>query len=67
MDKTAYDRCTFGVSIFHAYGHDFPCQILYSPRRILGAGLTDGEANERVWAKLRYLLLDMSINFKGIS
>ena len=64
MDKTQYEKLTFAVSIFHCYGHELPCQVLYSPRRLAGAGLTDGEATERVWAKTRYCILDISTNLK---
>ena len=28
-------------------------QVKYSPRRIVGAGFTDGEAMERLWSFLR--------------
>ncbi|KAL9937058.1 hypothetical protein V8E36_004293 [Tilletia maclaganii] len=40
------------VSLFHVYGHDNDCQLKYSPRRIVGFGLTDGEALERLWSSL---------------
>ena len=67
MEKTQFERLTFAVSIFHSYGHELSCQVLYSPRRLAGAGLTDGEACERDWSKMRYCILDMSANIKGIS
>src|SRR6266496_285391 len=66
MDVSAHERLTFAVSIFHAFGHGFGCQTLFSPRRVLGAGLTDGEACERIWAKLRYCLYLTCIHHKGI-
>jgi len=37
------DRITFGISVFHAYGHQWPCQIIYHPRKCSGFGLSDGE------------------------
>ncbi|KDR74566.1 hypothetical protein GALMADRAFT_49841, partial [Galerina marginata CBS 339.88] len=37
------DRLVFGISVFHAYGHQWPCQIIYHPRKCEGFGLTDGE------------------------
>ncbi|KAL9931979.1 hypothetical protein V8E36_009040 [Tilletia maclaganii] len=43
---------THAVSLFHVYGHDNDCQLKYSPRRIAGFGLTDGEAVERLWSSL---------------
>ncbi|TRM56896.1 hypothetical protein BD626DRAFT_551281 [Schizophyllum amplum] len=36
-------RLRFAVSVFHAYGHDWPCQLVYHPRKRVGFGLTDGE------------------------
>lgn len=66
IEKTQFERLTFAVSIFHCFGHELPCQVLYSPRRLAGAGLADGEGNERVWSKSRYCILDMSTNLKGI-
>ena len=41
------------IPIFHCYGHKASCQIQYSPRRIKGIGLTDGEGVERLWSFLR--------------
>ncbi|XP_027035703.1 uncharacterized protein LOC113664303, partial [Pocillopora damicornis] len=46
-------QLTLGIPIFHCYGHKASCQIKYSPRRIDGIGLTDGEGTERLWAFLR--------------
>jgi hypothetical protein len=54
MSDEEFDRLAFAVSIFHMYGHEFKCQVRYSPRRLNGLGLTDGESCERVWAALRY-------------
>ncbi len=28
--STALDRITFGISVFHAYGHQWPCQLILS-------------------------------------
>ncbi|KAJ8473703.1 hypothetical protein ONZ45_g16199 [Pleurotus djamor] len=36
-------RISFAISIFHAFGHQWPCQIAYHPRKVVGYGLTDGE------------------------
>ncbi|XP_064622784.1 uncharacterized protein LOC135484988 [Lineus longissimus] len=41
------------IPIFHAYGHKWDCQVRYSPRRLPGFGLTDGESLERLWSYLR--------------
>ncbi|KAE8181555.1 hypothetical protein CF336_g8875, partial [Tilletia laevis] len=47
---------THVVSVFHSYGHDFDCQLKFSPRRTPGFGLTDGEALERLWSSLADLV-----------
>ncbi|KAE8238905.1 hypothetical protein A4X13_0g8330 [Tilletia indica] len=47
---------THVVSVFHVYGHDYQCQLKYSPRRTIGFGLTDGEALERLWSSLSNLV-----------
>ncbi|KAK0558670.1 hypothetical protein OC844_004980 [Tilletia horrida] len=44
------------VSLFHVYGHDYGCQMKYSPRRTPGFGLTDGESLERLWSSLADLV-----------
>ncbi|KIJ63905.1 hypothetical protein HYDPIDRAFT_58318, partial [Hydnomerulius pinastri MD-312] len=33
----------FAISVFHAYGHQWPCQVIYHPRKREGFGLSDGE------------------------
>ncbi|KZV91460.1 hypothetical protein EXIGLDRAFT_585054, partial [Exidia glandulosa HHB12029] len=37
------DRLVFAVSVFHAYGHQWACQLVFHPRKREGFGLTDGE------------------------
>lgn len=49
-------RITFAISVFHAYGHQWPCQVIYHPRKCVGFGLTDGEGCERVWSSIRKLI-----------
>jgi hypothetical protein len=49
-------RITFAISVFHAFGHQWPCQIVYHPRKCLGFGLTDGEGCERFWSAIRILI-----------
>ncbi|KAK0533416.1 hypothetical protein OC835_003018 [Tilletia horrida] len=46
----------YAVSLFHVYGHDYDCQLKFSPRRCKGFGLTDGESLERLWAALSNLV-----------
>lgn len=40
-------RLSFAISVFHAFGHQWPCQVVYHPRKRSGFGLTDGEGCER--------------------
>ncbi|KAJ3792094.1 hypothetical protein GGU11DRAFT_865191 [Lentinula aff. detonsa] len=49
-------RMTFAVSIFHAFGHQWPCQLIYHPRKCIGYGLSDGEGTERLWHTLSHLI-----------
>jgi len=46
------DSSKFAVSIFHAYGHEAKCQVLYNPRNKIDFGLHDGEWLERLWSYL---------------
>ncbi|KAL1738024.1 hypothetical protein HDZ31DRAFT_17253, partial [Schizophyllum fasciatum] len=49
-------RLRFAVSVFHAFGHDWPCQLVYHPRKRVGFGLTDGEGCERFWYSISKLI-----------
>ncbi|KAF9510726.1 hypothetical protein BS47DRAFT_1364322 [Hydnum rufescens UP504] len=39
-------RLEWGISIFHAYGHQWTCQLWYHPRKRTIWGLSDGEGLE---------------------
>ena len=56
------DRITFGISVFHAYGHQWPCQIIYHPRKCPGFGLTDGEGCERFWSSIKSLIPSLRVS-----
>ncbi|KAL6303233.1 hypothetical protein BKA93DRAFT_818113 [Sparassis latifolia] len=56
------DRITFAISIFHAYGHQWPCQLIYHPRKGIGFGLTDGEGCERFWSAIRKLIPSLRVS-----
>jgi DNA-binding ferritin-like protein (Dps family) len=56
------DRMKFGVSIFHAAGHEWPCQIVYHPRKCVGFGRSDGEGCERFWWKLSPLIPNLRVS-----
>ncbi|KAF9504622.1 hypothetical protein BS47DRAFT_1263763, partial [Hydnum rufescens UP504] len=49
-------RIEFGVSVFHAYGHQWTCQLWYHPRKSEKWGLSDGEGCERFWSQLKRLI-----------
>ncbi|EJD46690.1 hypothetical protein AURDEDRAFT_62941 [Auricularia subglabra TFB-10046 SS5] len=50
------DRLIWAVSVFHAYGHQWACQLLFHPRKCDGFGLSDGEGCERFWSSIRHLI-----------
>ena len=54
--KDCIDRIVFGISVFHAYGHQWACQLVYHPRKCKGFGLSDGEGCERFWRAIRPLI-----------
>ncbi|OAV86558.1 hypothetical protein PTTG_03307 [Puccinia triticina 1-1 BBBD Race 1] len=49
-------RIKFGTSVFHAYVHNWMCQLAYHPRFNKGWGLSDGEGLERMWSYLSKLV-----------
>ena len=49
-------RMHFAVSIFHAYGHQWACQLLYHPQKRHHFGLTDGEGCEHFWSSIKHLI-----------
>jgi len=52
----------FGISIFHAFGHQWSCQITYNPRLRDGFGLADGEGCERFWSSIRKLIPGLRVS-----
>ncbi|KAF8835020.1 hypothetical protein BDN67DRAFT_913721, partial [Paxillus ammoniavirescens] len=65
FDDSILSRFQFGVSIFHAYGHQWPCQIIYHPQKREGFGLSDGEGCERLWSMLKPLISPLRVS--GVS
>ncbi|KAH9448587.1 hypothetical protein Pst134EA_027896 [Puccinia striiformis f. sp. tritici] len=47
---------SFGTSVFHAYVHQWSCQLRYNPRLNDGWGMSDGEGMERIWSFLSPLI-----------
>ncbi|KAI7936264.1 hypothetical protein MJO29_015570 [Puccinia striiformis f. sp. tritici] len=50
------DLIKFGTSVFHAYVHEWKCQVKFNPRYNVGWGLSDGEGLERLWSSLSPLV-----------
>ncbi|POW02610.1 hypothetical protein PSTT_11651 [Puccinia striiformis] len=51
-----FNLLRFGTSVFHAYVHQWSCQLRYNPRLNDGWGMSDGEGMERIWAFLSPLV-----------
>lgn len=62
MDDNTLSRIAFAVAVFHAYGHQWPCQIVYHPRKREGFGLSDGEGCERLWSFLKPLIPSLRVS-----
>jgi len=43
-------RLSLATVAFHAYAHQFCCQIAFHPQKHVGFGMTNGEGNEQIWA-----------------
>ncbi|KAI6139104.1 hypothetical protein BKA82DRAFT_4332382 [Pisolithus tinctorius] len=56
LDEGILSRLKFGISVFHVYGHQWPCQIVYHPCKCVGFGLSDGEGCEQLWSSLKMLI-----------
>ncbi|KAF8834234.1 hypothetical protein BDN67DRAFT_992712 [Paxillus ammoniavirescens] len=56
FENSILSRFHFAISVFHAYGHQWPCQVVYHPRKWQGFGLSDGEGCERLWSALKPLI-----------
>ncbi|KIJ30560.1 hypothetical protein M422DRAFT_267904 [Sphaerobolus stellatus SS14] len=57
-----FPRLQFAVAVFHAFGHQWPCQLNFHPRKHEGFGLTDGEGCERFWSNLKRLIPSLRIS-----
>ncbi|KAJ7615780.1 hypothetical protein DFH06DRAFT_1013158 [Mycena polygramma] len=56
------DRLIFAVAVFHAFGHDWPCQLLYHPRKCKGFGFTNGEGCKRFWHSISHLIAHLRVS-----
>ncbi|KAG2741777.1 hypothetical protein P692DRAFT_20879912 [Suillus brevipes Sb2] len=62
LDDNILSRLSFAVAVFHAYGHQWPCQIIYHPRKREGFGLSDGEGCEQLWSSLKQLIPSLRVS-----
>ncbi|KAG2158535.1 uncharacterized protein EDB93DRAFT_1237909 [Suillus bovinus] len=62
LDDDVLRRITFAISVFHAYGHQWACQIIYHPHKCEGFGLSDGEGCERLWSALKHLIAPLRVS-----
>ncbi|OAX31616.1 hypothetical protein K503DRAFT_794925 [Rhizopogon vinicolor AM-OR11-026] len=62
LDNSVLSCISFAVAVFHAYGHQWPCQIIYHPRKCEGFRLSDGEGCERLWSSLKQLIPPLRVS-----
>ncbi|KAJ7071743.1 hypothetical protein B0H15DRAFT_793346 [Mycena belliarum] len=55
------DRLEFAVSVFHAFGHEWACQVVFHPRKRVGFGFTNGEGCERFWHSISHLIANLRV------
>ncbi|ESK88101.1 hypothetical protein Moror_10728 [Moniliophthora roreri MCA 2997] len=51
-----YDIISFTISVFHAFGHRWACQVVYHPHKCAGFGLSDSKGCERFWHSISKLI-----------
>ncbi|KAJ7083561.1 hypothetical protein C8R44DRAFT_753418 [Mycena epipterygia] len=56
------DRLAFAVAVFHAFGHEWSCQIIYHLRKREGFGFTNGEGCKRLWHSISRLIAHLRIS-----
>ncbi|KAI6004876.1 hypothetical protein EDD15DRAFT_2384749 [Pisolithus albus] len=60
--KPFLPRISFAISVFHAFGHQWPCQLIYHPRKREGFGLSDGEGCEHFWSSIKGLIPSLRVS-----
>ncbi|EFP93136.2 uncharacterized protein PGTG_19152 [Puccinia graminis f. sp. tritici CRL 75-36-700-3] len=63
--EMAHNLLKFGTSVFHAYVHEWTCQLRYNPRLNHGWGMSDGEGMERLWSHLSPLISQLRYSTKS--
>ncbi|EFP76611.2 uncharacterized protein PGTG_02072 [Puccinia graminis f. sp. tritici CRL 75-36-700-3] len=56
------DDLLFGTSVFHAFVHEWSCQVKYNPCLNSWWGLSDGEGLERLWSFLSPLVSPLRVS-----
>ena len=51
----------FQSLVFHAFGHQWPCQVIYHPRKCKGFGFSDGEGCEQFWHSISKLIAHLRV------
>ncbi|KIJ58579.1 hypothetical protein HYDPIDRAFT_102349 [Hydnomerulius pinastri MD-312] len=62
FDEAVLLHFEFAISVFNAYGHQWPCQVIYHPRKREGFGLSDGKGCERLWSSLKPLIAPLRVS-----
>ncbi|KIK14542.1 hypothetical protein PISMIDRAFT_116847, partial [Pisolithus microcarpus 441] len=60
--KPFLPQISFAISVFHAFGHQWPCQLIYHPRKWEGFGLSDGEGCECFWSSIKGLIPSLHVS-----
>ncbi|KAF8174323.1 hypothetical protein K438DRAFT_1491607, partial [Mycena galopus ATCC 62051] len=50
------ERVSFFINAMHAFGHQWVCQMVYSPHLRRGCGLLDMEGVEPFWSRIHKLI-----------
>ncbi|KIK58481.1 hypothetical protein GYMLUDRAFT_170982 [Collybiopsis luxurians FD-317 M1] len=58
-------------AIFHVFGHQWLCQVIYHPQKAIGFDLSDGVGTKRLWHSISHLIaygqvMGMSFTFLGV-
>ncbi|KAG1728536.1 hypothetical protein EDB19DRAFT_1897380 [Suillus lakei] len=62
LEQGILSHIIFSISVFHVYGHQWPCQLIYHPRKCEGFGLSDGEGCQRLWSALKMLIPPLRVS-----
>ncbi|KAI6018346.1 hypothetical protein EDC04DRAFT_2869985 [Pisolithus marmoratus] len=60
--KSFLPHISFAISVFHAFGHQWACQLIYHPHKREGLGLSDGEGCEHFWSSIKGLIPSLHVS-----